>query len=132
MDQNTQDAYNEFKAALEAAGAGLPTFLELTMGMIEVGASHIAYALMGHMKDTIEGMPEGGKAPYHELIALTYRRAFCDPVHMAKYGGDASKIAGSDVPGFLRSLALGLTQVAESDNPEQLQMALEVPTDNPH
>ncbi len=132
MDQNMQDALAEFRNALEASGAGLPEYLYLLSNLIEANAVHMAYALINHTRDILVGMEAGEQAPYHELIASSYSRAFCEPQHMAKYGADASKIAESDVPGFLRALAMGLRQVAQSSNPEQIALALDADTGNAH
>lgn len=132
MDQNTQEALAEFRNALEASGAGLPEYLYLVSSLIEAGATHMAYAILNHTRDVLDSVPTGGELPYHELIAASYSRAFCEPEHIAKYGGNPAKLSESDVPGFLRGIAAGLQQVAQSSNPEQIALALEADTGNAH
>lgn len=132
MDKEMKAALDEFRAALVGVNAGLPDFLQLLSGLVEAHAISMAYALMNHMRDITSAMPQGTQTDYPDLIAESYSRTFCEPEHIAKYGGNAKGLSESDVPGFLRAVASGLRQLAESSNPEQFALTLDANTDQAH
>lgn len=131
MNEEMQKAFEDFRAALnEGGGTTLYDVLIVPVSFMLEGQHPIAFSILAHMADVAS---ENDRVSHADLLAESYRRAFCDRAQAAKYG---TQRVADDEPAAL-ALLQHLTEAVRSPSagsyePAEIALTLKADTGNAH